>query len=157
MLHRQEELLARNQQFFRADAPIEIRTSIDSLSPDSPVLPVLLTATPGPWVSYHNVIGRDPDPGWEEYLVGKGDGVVSLSSAQLDGAQHLRSQIAVPADHMTVHRHPQSILEVRRILFEQIAELQDFPNRPGTQVAEVPTQVPPVPDNSPNGGSSTRW
>jgi hypothetical protein len=33
----------------------------------------------------------------------------------------------VPADHISVHRHPQSVLEVRRILFEQVAELKLFP------------------------------
>ena len=41
-----------------------------------------------------------------------------------------RSQIVVPADHVNVHRHPQSILEVRRVLFEQLAELENFPRRP---------------------------
>jgi hypothetical protein len=55
------------------------------------------------------------------WLSGEGDGVVSLASAQLDNAS---SQIVVPADHMSVHRHPQSILEVRRILMQHIAELQ---------------------------------
>ena len=43
-----------------------------------------------------------------------------------------RSQIVVPADHVNVHRHPQSILEVRRVLFEQLAELQNFPGGPET-------------------------
>ena len=50
--------------------------------------------------------------------------------------RNLRSQIIVPADHSNVHRHPESILEVRRILFEQLAELQDFPNSYGQQVAQ---------------------
>jgi hypothetical protein len=136
MMQRRDELLARNPDFFRQDAPLEITTSIDSLSPASPVLPVLLSATPGPWVAYHNVVGRDPEPGWRKYLVGDGDGVVSLASARLDDMRQLRSQIIVPADHITVHRHPQSILEVRRVLFEQLAELEQFPNGFGTQVAD---------------------
>jgi len=74
------------------------------------------------------VVGRDPDAGWREYLVGDGDGVVSLTSARLDDMRQLRSQVIVPADHISVHRHPQSILEVRRVLFEQLAELRQFPN-----------------------------
>jgi pimeloyl-ACP methyl ester carboxylesterase len=136
MLDGRNQLLAHNRGFFRRDAPIEINTSIDSLSPDSPVLPVLLTADPAPWVSYHNVVGHDPDAGWERYIVGDGDGIVSLTSARLDEMPHIRSQITVPADHSGVHRHPQSVLEVRRVLFEQLAELQDFPNSYGAQAAD---------------------
>jgi pimeloyl-ACP methyl ester carboxylesterase len=136
MLDGRNQLLAHNRGFFRRDAPIDIDTSIDSLSPDSPVLPVLLTADPAPWVSYHNVVGNDPDAGWERYIVGDGDGVVSLSSARLDEMPRIRSQITVSAEHSSVHRHPQSVLEVRRVLFEQLAELQDFPNTYGTQVAD---------------------
>jgi pimeloyl-ACP methyl ester carboxylesterase len=126
MLQGRDELIARNRDFFRPGAPLDIRTSIDSLAPDSPVLPVLLAATPGPWVAFHNVVGRDPDPGWREYLVGDGDGVVSLASARLDDMRQLRSQVIVPADHISVHRHPQSILEIRRLLMEQLVELQCF-------------------------------
>jgi pimeloyl-ACP methyl ester carboxylesterase len=136
MLDGRDQLLAHNRGFFRRDAPLDIKTSIDSLSPDSPVLPVLLAADPAPWVSYHNVVGHDPEPGLERYLVGEGDGVVSLTSARLDEMPHIRSQITVPAEHSGVHRHPQSVLEVRRVLFEQLAELQDFPRSYGAQVAE---------------------
>lgn len=148
MLDSQNHLLAQNRGYFRADAPVDIHTSIDSLSPDSPLLPTLLTAQPGPWVTYHNVVGHDPNPGWRKYIVGDGDGVVALTSARLDNSPHVESQIVVSADHMNVHRHPQSILEVRRILFEQLTELQDFPNHTGSQVAQrdaralPPTNVP---------------
>ncbi len=135
MLEGHDQLLAENRHFFRHNAPLDIKTSIDSLSTHSPLLPTLLAAAPGPWVSYHNVVGRDPNPGWRKYIVGDGDGVVSLASARLDDTPQLQSQIIVPADHSNVHRHPESILEVRRILFEQIAELQDFPNSYGQQVA----------------------
>jgi pimeloyl-ACP methyl ester carboxylesterase len=159
MLEGRDQLLAQNRGFFRSGAPLDIKTSIDSLSPDSPVLPVLLSATPGPWVSYHNVVGRNPDPGWEKYLVGDGDGVVALSSARLDEMRQLQSQIIVPADHSSVHRHPQSVLEVRRVLFEQLAELQQFPY--GTQVASR-VEVPPpessaVMDSPTTGKEPTRW
>jgi hypothetical protein len=143
MLNGRGELLARNRGYFRPDAPLDIQTSIDSLSPHSPVLPVLLAAPPGPWVGYHNVVGRDPDAGWREYLVGEGDGVVSLTSARLDEVRQLRSQIIVPADHISVHRHPQSILEVRRVLFEQLAELQEFPHASGSRVATGGSTVVP--------------
>jgi pimeloyl-ACP methyl ester carboxylesterase len=143
MMRGRDELLATNRDFFRPNAPLEITTSIDSLSPESPVLPALLTATPGPWVSYHNIVGVDPDPGLEKYLVGEGDGVVALESARLDEMEQLRSQIIVPADHSGVHRHPQSVLEVRRVLLEQLAELREFPNVP--QYVEVAGDIRPLP------------
>jgi pimeloyl-ACP methyl ester carboxylesterase len=136
MLESQIQLMVQNHQYFRSDAPLDIKTSIDSLSPHSPLLSPLLAASPGPWVSYHNVVGHDPNPGWRKYIVGDGDGVVSLASARLDSTPQLRSQIIVPADHSNVHRHPESVLEVRRILFEQLAELQNFPNSCGQRVAQ---------------------
>jgi hypothetical protein len=154
MIRGRDELVARNRDFFRPGAPLGISTSIESLSPDSPVLTVLLSAAPGPWVSYHNVMGCDPDPGWEQYLVGEGDGVVSLASARLDDMPQLRSQKIVPADHMTVHRHPQSILEVRRVLFEQLAELQHFPDYHRTQVAE---RAPGASMKELPAAKTTRW
>jgi len=143
MLDGRNQLLAQNRGYFRPDAPLDVKTSIDSLSPGSPLLPVLLAAAPGPWVSYHNVVGRDPTPGLETYLVGEGDGVVALTSARLDETRQLESQIIVSADHSGVHRHPQSVLEVRRVLFEQLAELQEFPNR-----AQVASRVESPPTSA---------
>jgi hypothetical protein len=40
------------------------------------------------------------------------------------------SEIDVPADHSDVHRHPLSVLEVRRILLEQLTELRRDPVGP---------------------------
>jgi hypothetical protein len=109
-------------------------------------------------LTYHNVIGHDPEAGWREYLVGEGDGVVSLNSARLDQMPQLESQIVVPADHISVHRHPQSILEVRRVLFEQLQELQDFPQEYGTQVASHRAAVvPPTVSQTPFQHSPSRW
>lgn len=47
----------------------------------------------------------------------------------------LAEQIVVPSDHVNVHRHPQSILEVRRVLLEQLAELENFPSSNNAKVA----------------------
>jgi pimeloyl-ACP methyl ester carboxylesterase len=146
LLHGRSQLASRNPDYFRPDAPLNITTSIDSLSPKSPLLPVLLEAPAGPWVKHHNIIGQAPHEGFTNkaalWLAGEGDGVVSLDSARLDSAV---SQIVVPADHQTVHRHPQSILEVRRILKLHIAELQSFPYSPGVQYAASPEAASPVP------------
>ncbi len=132
------EILASNPGFFRPGAPLDIRTSIDSLAPESPLLPVLLTAQRGPWVRFHNIVGEVPKSGITGWLVGgTGDGVVSLASAKLDDVQ---SQIVVPADHISVHRHPQSILEVRRVLIQHLEELRTFPY--GGEVKPVSTPPP---------------
>jgi hypothetical protein len=145
------ELASRNPDYFRNSAPINITNSIDSLSPKSTFLPVLLEAPAGPWVKYHNIVGQAPREGVtnqvSRWLSGEGDGVVSLASAQLDAAA---SQIVVPADHMTVHRHPQSILEVRRVLMQHVADLQSFPygavqyagSTSASPIGEVAPQLP---------------
>ncbi|MEM8947216.1 MAG: alpha/beta fold hydrolase [Planctomycetota bacterium] len=133
----QHQLVARNPGYFRPDAPLNVTTSIDSLVPESPLLPLLLTAQTGSWVRYHNVIG-DAHKGvvGEWFSDEQGDGIVTLASAQLDDAT---SQIIVEADHSKVHRHPESILEVRRILMQHLAELRSFPYGGGVQHASVPT------------------
>jgi pimeloyl-ACP methyl ester carboxylesterase len=139
ILQGRNQLVARNPNFFRPGAPLDVTTSIDSLSPDSPLLPVLLAAQHGPWVKYHNIIGEKPERGIDGWLSGgDGDGVVTLASAKLDDAQ---SQIVVPADHSRVHRHPQSIMEVRRILLQHIAELRSFPYGDGVMQASAPSLV----------------
>lgn len=135
MIDGRNQLLAQNKHYFRDNAPIDVTTSIDSLSPQDPLPPTLLAARPGPWVTYHNVVGRDPNPGWRKYFVDDGDGVVPFASARLDNMPQLESQIVVSADHSSVHRHPQSVLEVRRVLFEQLSELQNFPASLQDQVA----------------------
>jgi hypothetical protein len=53
-------------------------------------------------------------------LFGEGDGVVPYSSAHLADAD---SEIEVPAEHDELHRHPQTILQVREILTEHLREL----------------------------------
>ena len=131
----QNQLIARNPDFFRENTPLNVSNSIDSLDPDSPLLPVLLTAEGGPWVKYHNIVGEVPQKGIASWIVNEGDGVVSLDSAKLE---NIDSQLVVPADHISVHRHPSSILEVRRILLEQIEELRSLPIAKGTQQAELP-------------------
>ena len=129
-----QQLLSDNSGYFKNGSTIDIRTSIDSLAPESPLLPVLLSASPGPWVSYHNIVGREPDSILTEILGEEGDGVVSLASATLENLPQVESQIVVPSDHISVHRHPRSVLEVRRILMEQVSELQDLPLDTGSGV-----------------------
>ena len=134
------QLIARNPGYFRPDAPLDVTTSIDSLDPESPLFPALLAAQQGSWVKYHNVVGDNPKEGFTSWFDDSdGDGVVSLASARLDDVE---SQIAVPADHSGVHRHPQSILEVRRILMQHIEDLRQFPKETvGSRQGKQPSTV----------------
>lgn len=119
-----QDLFRRNPQFFKPQAAARVMTSIDSLSPASPMLSALLAARPGPWVRYHNIVGDVPRSSWSSWYRSRGDGIVSIDSAQLDDLPQLASQISVPEDHVAVHRHPQSIAEVRRVLVEHLTVLE---------------------------------
>ncbi|RCS42162.1 hypothetical protein DTL42_20240 [Bremerella cremea] len=115
-------LIASNPGYFSNEELLQISTSVDSLAPDSPVLPALNNAPQAPWVKYHTVIGIvDPDT-WLGYFSGRSDGVVKYESAHLDEAV---SELVVTADHNSVHRTPQSVLEVRRILREHVLQLRE--------------------------------
>jgi hypothetical protein len=122
-------------------------TSIDSLAPDCPIFPLLHRVPRAPWTRYHNIVGVVPRRTLLGRVTEEGDGVVSYRSAHLEYAH---SEIIVPADHMTVHRHPLAILEVRRILLEHLASLTQpqlaWPvMAPGHQLPGPPPALPPLP------------
>lgn len=125
LVNTSQKVVGDNPDFFTNTELLTITTSIDSLAPDSPVFPVMQKARRAPWVTYHNVVGRAPDEGFAAwlggYVTGEGDGVVPLESAEVEDAV---SQIEVPADHTSIHRHPRAILEVRRILLEHLHQVQ---------------------------------
>jgi pimeloyl-ACP methyl ester carboxylesterase len=104
-----------NPGFFRDTLFLTCSTSIDSLSPSSPVFPVMLNAQRAPWVKYHNIVGVLSNGGFATRFSGEGDGVVSYKSAHADDAE---SELIVDAEHMSVHRNSKATLEVRRILIE---------------------------------------
>jgi pimeloyl-ACP methyl ester carboxylesterase len=110
---------------FRDAEWLTFSTSIDSLAPDSPVLPVMLRVPKSPRTKYHNIVGLIPQKGIVGRLAARGDGIVEFDSAHLDD---VASEISVAADHVTVHQHSRTILEVRRILLEHqrqaLAEMQ---------------------------------
>jgi hypothetical protein len=119
MVRATQGLTLSNPGFFRNTELLTISTSIDSLAPNSPVLPLMLQSPTAPWTKFHNVVGLIPDEGLVGTLAAGGDGIVSFQSAHLDDVE---SEITVPADHVTVHQHPRTILEVRRILLEHRAQ-----------------------------------
>ena len=122
-----EQVVKDNPGVFRDTTLLQVKTSLDSLAPESPILAVMLTAERGPWVRYHNIVGLLPHKGLLSHLEPDSDGIVPYKSAHLDDVS---SEIVVNADHLNVHRHPRSVLEVRRILLEHLAELNATPIPP---------------------------
>ncbi len=127
LVQNEARLRQENPNYFVKQALIDTTTSIDSLSPRSPILPLMLATPRGPWVTYHNIVGRLPRHDLLGRVTGDGDGVVPYTSAHVDD---VASEIVVPADHTEAHRHPLSVLEVRRILLLQLAELRRDPYGP---------------------------
>jgi pimeloyl-ACP methyl ester carboxylesterase len=124
-VERRQQFREENAELLRPDTTLlEISTSLDSLAPNSPILPALLHAPAAPWTHYNNIIGQAPPSAFLGRIGGDGDGIVSTESAHLDNAE---SEITVPADHVNVHRHPVAVLEVRRILLEHLHQLQQEP------------------------------
>lgn len=121
MMTTSQVLMTNNPGFFRNADLIATSTSIDSLAPDNPVLMQMLEARRADWVHYHNIVGVVEGQSLVGRVTAKGDGVVTVHSAHLDDVE---SEIETPADHVSVHRHPRSVLEVRRILSEHAAKFE---------------------------------
>jgi pimeloyl-ACP methyl ester carboxylesterase len=133
-----QKLFLDNLGAFPDGSLVRVRTSIDSLSPNMPIFPVMLASPQPPWVRYHNIVGLIPKEWWLPTFVADSDGVVSVESAHVDYAV---SEITVPANHTTVHAHPAAVLEVRRILLEHLADLE---GRTVDSVAQRPAISVPV-------------
>ncbi len=128
MISTGQDLVRANPDVFRSTELLTTSTAIDSLSPDSPVFPVMLRAPRAPWVTYHNIIGQLTKRGFFSDKEDESDGVVDIASAHMDDVE---SEIMVSADHQNIHNKPRAILEVRRILIEHLDKL-----RSQSQVAE---------------------
>ena len=95
----------------------QIKTSIDSLSPESPVLEAMQQVMLNPNVQFHNIVGVVDHSAVVSKFARRGDGVVPIESARLP---HAVSELVVEADHVTIHRQPQTVLEVQRILHQHL-------------------------------------
>ena len=140
-----EKLVEENPDRITNTDLLTISTSLDSLSPTSPILPAMLNSEPAPWVRYHNIAG-DLSPASvvdriSSKFAGQGDGVVSLESAHFEQAV---SEITVPADHVHVHQHPLSTLEVRRILLEHLREYRVSQSATPPDLHRQATAVDPI-------------
>jgi triacylglycerol esterase/lipase EstA (alpha/beta hydrolase family) len=129
------------------DAPSEGKTryvpnSVDQLRDDDPYVVAAAGLKISPSVQYHSIIARRDAKG---PLNESSDGVVPYLSAHLAGAQ---SERVIVAGH-SVQETPQAILEIRRILHEDVDELDPIraPNRenPFQPIDPPPLAVPATP------------
>ncbi len=128
-------LIRQNPGVFHNTEILTMTTSIDSLSPESPIFPTMLRAPRAPWVQYHNIVGVVPQSNWFHSSREQSDGVVNVPSAMMDD---VASEIMVESKHQEIHTKPRAILEVRRILVDHLRELTQYP-----QLASV-LHVPPT-------------
>jgi hypothetical protein len=113
-------LIRQNPSVFRDTELLLTKTSIDSLSPDSPIFPTMLRARRAPWVHYHNIIGILEKSKWFHSNAPDSDGVVTVDSAHIDDVD---SEVVVSSSHSMIHSTPRAILEVRRILVEHLRDV----------------------------------
>jgi hypothetical protein len=148
-----QKLYKDNPDFFRKQNLLDVDTSIDSLAPDSQILPVMLSAPAAPWVRYHNIVGRVSDKGLLSRVTGDadGDGVVSVSSAHFERAI---SEVVVDSDHSSIHRHPRTVLEVHRILLEHLRELD---SQPPSKIERLPWTASNTNRSGPQRGESSEY
>ncbi|SCX65453.1 triacylglycerol lipase [Variovorax sp. EL159] len=104
--------------------PLRIPNSIDNLSDRDPFVRLSSGLPMNPRVRFHSIIGNDT-PGVP--LAESSDGIVPYASAHLDGAA---SELVIPSQH-SVQEDPLAILEIRRILREQLAPAETAVNAPG--------------------------
>ncbi|MFJ2991154.1 esterase/lipase family protein [Pandoraea sp. NPDC087047] len=127
------------------DDPSEGKTryvpnSVDQLRDNDPYVVAAAGLKISPTVQYHSIIARRSATGPLEET---SDGVVSYKSAHLEGAQ---SERVIVSGH-SVQETPQAILEIRRILHEDVDELDPtkLPGRLGPYQPIVPPPLAPVP------------
>jgi hypothetical protein len=98
----------------------------------------MLASHRAPWVKYHNIVGLVPERGLLGRLAAGSDGVVAYESATVDDVE---SELTVPSDHIVIHAHPRAVLEVKRILLENLADLRGLPGPRPYQARAVPAST----------------
>ena len=117
-----EKLAIKNYDILKNPYLLTRSNSINSLATTSPMFKAIAESELPKGLSFHNIVGRLDKTGVFNRQTAAdsnvGDGVVGLSSGVNPRAI---TQVFVPAEHSVMHQHPGSILEVRRLLLEQLA------------------------------------
>ncbi|MBQ2850581.1 MAG: hypothetical protein IJE77_08870, partial [Thermoguttaceae bacterium] len=98
---------------------LETATSVDSLSPKSPIFAALDECPIPENVALNNVVGVLPSLEKRWFAPKKSDGVVEFWSSNRDDVE---TQREIPAAHTTAHAHPAAIWETKEILLRHLAE-----------------------------------
>ena len=111
-----------------------IPNSIDNLKDTDPFIRVAATLPISPKVTYHSIIAKRKA---STPLLDSDDGVVPYRSAHLDGAS---SEKIIISSH-SVQGTPESILEIRRILHEDLGDSDSASFNKATQTTKSEPQV----------------
>ncbi|QEG23489.1 esterase/lipase family protein [Mariniblastus fucicola] len=116
-----EKLVRENPDVLGDGELLTTNTSVDALAEDCPIFDVMNRGKRPADVKFHNIIGQVPKRGLllASSQPGDGDGVVSVESAKSEFAD---SEVVVNSEHSKIHQHPSCILEVRKILTENLVE-----------------------------------
>jgi len=98
---------------------LETATSVDSLSPKSPIFAALDECPIPSSVALNNIVGVLPSLERRWFAPKKSDGVVEFWSSNRDDVE---TQREIPAAHTTAHAHPAAIWETKEILLRHLAE-----------------------------------
>jgi hypothetical protein len=115
-----EQAAVLNPGVLRPEYARRVPTTVDLLRPSSPTLQAIERLRPACWVAVHSIVG-DVHP---SLTGGRDDCVVPVESAHTPSAL---SEIFVPAKHTKVHHHPLAVAELRRILWQHLAECGQAP------------------------------
>ncbi len=113
--HEYRQLMDSNRDVFKPYVARRRPTSVDFVEPENPFLMALREMPVNPAVHLHSIIGTGKLSPFGE----PGDGVVDVSSARIRGVE---SELYVPAAHEKLHRDPDSIAEMARILRQHASE-----------------------------------
>ncbi len=105
------QLVRDNPGLFRDELQSRLPTSVDLLKPESELLAATARLCFSPRVRLHSVIGNDQSA----WSLEPTDGVVNVSSSSLAG---VHSELVVDAPHNGLHRNPETVEEIARILGE---------------------------------------
>ncbi len=116
-----QRLVRENADILGDGKLLTTTTSVDALSPECPIFEVMNAGKRPQNIRFHNIIGQTPRRGLirRSGLPGDSDGVVAVESAK---SEHADSEIIVNSEHSKIHQHPSCILEVRKILTENLVE-----------------------------------
>ncbi|MCH2179206.1 MAG: hypothetical protein MK106_10425 [Mariniblastus sp.] len=118
------DFVYENESQLKNIKTLTVPTSVDSLAPDSLFIQTMGQARKADRVIFHNIYGDNSEGSWLKFInpnwIVPGDGIVAVESAKIDG---VASEVEVDEEHSDVHRHPQAIVEVRRILLGHLESL----------------------------------